>query len=151
MEFTSVEQELAYWKTLALTDETTKLLNRRAYNMDAASTPEYGIVYIDLNDLKVTNDSLGHDEGDRLLRKLSDCIREESDMAYRVGGDEFILILKNASLDVLPKIVSRMKEKLSQRNCRASFGFSHTSESINCCQLAEKRMYADKALYKASR
>jgi diguanylate cyclase (GGDEF)-like protein len=91
----------------ALTDPLTGLHNHRAFHEDLARdiqrrTPDadrLALVMIDLDNLKTLNDTRGHQAGDErlqtLARALSDSFRGE-DRAYRVGGDEFAVILRNS-------------------------------------------------------
>ena len=81
------------------TDELTGCLNRRAYEKDIRSlfpSTEFVYVSMDVNGLKIVNDSLGHAAGDELLRGASYCIRktfENYGKVYRIGGDEFAAIV----------------------------------------------------------
>ena len=81
------------------TDELTGCLNRRAYEKDIRSlfpSTEFAYVSMDVNGLKIVNDSLGHAAGDELLRGASYCIRktfERYGKVYRIGGDEFAAIV----------------------------------------------------------
>jgi diguanylate cyclase (GGDEF)-like protein len=88
----------------ASADALTGLRNRRAFSRDlererrraARYGREFSVVVIDLDGLKVINDTLGHLEGDRRLLGLADALREglrATDAAYRIGGDEFVLLL----------------------------------------------------------
>ncbi|MFY9917030.1 MAG: GGDEF domain-containing protein, partial [Mycobacterium sp.] len=98
---------------LAQTDELTSLLNRRGFYNRAAPIvssvgssdsrqPTCALLLLDLNHFKEFNDSLGHEAGDELLRRvaaqLSASLREE-DILARLGGDEFALILPNVGID----------------------------------------------------
>jgi diguanylate cyclase (GGDEF)-like protein len=88
---------------LALHDELTGLPNRRSFeerlrvSADAV-TPETGTLavhFIDLDDFKAVNDTLGHDAGDRLLRHVSQKLRAsvgDADFVARFGGDEFVVL-----------------------------------------------------------
>ncbi len=87
-------------------DPLTKLPNRRAfrYNLyqEIANSQRYNhygaILYIDLDHFKNINDSLGHSVGDMLLTKVADKFTHEArvgDDVYRIGGDEFVYILRN--------------------------------------------------------
>lgn len=90
---------------LALTDGLTKLYNRTAFiklsqeiiNESQSSLNKHAVFFVDLDDFKNVNDTLGHDYGDELLiqvsKQLSECI-ENGDILARTGGDEF-LIFKN--------------------------------------------------------
>lgn len=81
------------------TDELTGCFNRRAYEKDISSLPlDKAFIYIsmDVNGLKIINDSLGHEAGDELLKGASFCMKQcfnEYGKVYRTGGDEFIAII----------------------------------------------------------
>ena len=98
---------------LAQTDELTSLLNRRGFYNRAApilsrkgssdpGQPTCALLLLDLDHFKDINDSLGHEAGDELLRRvaarLSASLREE-DILARLGGDEFALILPHVGID----------------------------------------------------
>lgn len=97
-----MEGELRF---LALHDPLTRLPNRsqleKAIRIAATNaTPDNpaSVLYIDLDNFKTVNDSLGHDAGDLLLISVADILREAStpdDLAVRHGGDEFAMILRN--------------------------------------------------------
>ncbi len=96
-------------KHLAFFDALTGLPNRRllldrlhqAMAASARSGRQGALLYLDLDQFKTLNDSLGHDKGDRLLQqvaaRLSTCVRE-GDTVSRFGGDEFVVMLLNLSL-----------------------------------------------------
>ena len=81
------------------TDELTRCFNRHAYeerinNLDLRE--EWIYISMDLNNLKYTNDSLGHAAGDELICAAADCMKNsfnEYGKIYRVGGDEFVVII----------------------------------------------------------
>jgi diguanylate cyclase (GGDEF)-like protein/PAS domain S-box-containing protein len=97
-------------KRLAFYDQLTGLPNRRflidrlgqALAARSRYQREGALLFIDLDNFKTLNDTLGHDLGDLLLRQVSQrliaCIRE-SDMVARIGGDEFVVMLENLSED----------------------------------------------------
>ena len=65
---------------------------------------------LDIDDFKAVNDNSGHMEGDALLRKVGSVLRSsfrESDVIGRVGGDEFVLLLKEVDMDVCLLYTSR--------------------------------------------
>ncbi|SFH67622.1 diguanylate cyclase (GGDEF) domain-containing protein [Tindallia magadiensis] len=86
-------------------DDLTGLHNRAYYTeqierLQKQNNMPLAIMMIDLNGLKITNDTLGHQEGDRLLVKAANIIKaccRSQDMAARIGGDEFVLILPEAT------------------------------------------------------
>lgn len=94
----SLERELAHQ---ASHDGLTGLANRavlgrRLDELLQEDTPELSLIYVDLDDFKVVNDTLGHGAGDKVLieaaRRLQTCIRP-TDLAVRLGGDEFAVLL----------------------------------------------------------
>jgi diguanylate cyclase (GGDEF)-like protein len=112
--------ELEY---LAYHDALTGLANRAA--MDAAlaeavteariAGTAVALAYVDLNDFKRVNDSLGHDTGDRLLREVAARLRRAvrpGDLLARRGGDEFLVLLRG-----LPLLAAAEAEVVAQRVC----------------------------------
>lgn len=123
-------------KYLAYHDELTGLPNRLMFleyvNQAIARAKrfdqKFAILYLDLDNFKRVNDTMGHKAGDLLLKEVSDrvlgCLRESdyaarsdneiSDIAARIGGDEFLLLLHDIEDDYLPgKIAKRIIDSLS--------------------------------------
>ena len=105
---------------MALYDPLTGLLNRRSLKekLDSLlhtlepSEKKVALLFIDLDNFKMINDSYGHEIGDRLLRRISDILKDavrEFDIVARIGGDEFVIVFN----DVLNrKIVETLAEKI---------------------------------------
>ena len=78
-------------------DSVTELLNRRAYEINKSLLKKRAyIIFFDVNNFKSINDKFGHDAGDRCLKCVADAIRktyEKNGLCYRVGGDEFCVII----------------------------------------------------------
>ena len=98
------------------------MLNRGAFEdlYHSADLSGYGALIIaDVDHFKIYNDNHGHDTGDRVLQAVARAIREHvrpEDLIYRIGGDEFVILLKNASradADRLLDRITRINEKLS--------------------------------------
>ncbi|NMP30247.1 bifunctional diguanylate cyclase/phosphodiesterase [Thalassotalea sp. M1531] len=107
-------------------DALTQLPNRRLFKEYLESAIEnsarngetYGVFYIDIDNFKRINDSLGHDIGDELLIEISQrilsCIRS-TDMLSRIGGDEFNLLLVNVENDLKARqIAEKIIEKITK-------------------------------------
>jgi diguanylate cyclase (GGDEF)-like protein len=105
----------------ARVDELTGLLNRRGWleaaGRELAQASREGfpveMVLLDLDDLKQLNDSMGHDEGDRVLRETADRLRgalRAGDVVARVGGDEFVALMPQATLDDALGAIQRLQE-----------------------------------------
>lgn len=144
-------------------DQMTGLQNRRAHSemiekfMD--KLPEYCcVVMADINGLKETNDNLGHEAGDELISASAECLRrgfEGTDNIYRIGGDEFCVILTDPSMDV-DECLQRMAECCVSwkgeyvNGISISYGYADNSEfgDIDSIQkAADQRMYQFKTQY----
>lgn len=102
-------------------DRMTGLKNRHAYEdmlLQIRNNPpaEFCIVMADINGLKVTNDTIGHDAGDELLIGASECLSsafEGIDTIYRIGGDEFCVIMEG-SAEKAEHYIERLEELASK-------------------------------------
>jgi diguanylate cyclase (GGDEF)-like protein/PAS domain S-box-containing protein len=117
------EEQLAHQ---AFHDPVTNLANRalfvervrHAIGRARREGSELGVMFLDIDDFKTINDSLGHGAGDAVLvdvaKRLSDSIRS-SDTAARFGGDEFVVLLEDLeSTDVATEVAERVLEDLRQ-------------------------------------
>ncbi|MBE2315821.1 diguanylate cyclase [Solirubrobacter sp. CPCC 204708] len=100
-------QELKRLSEMASSDPLTGLRNHRVFHEDLArelqragrTGSSLALVLLDLDNLKTLNDTHGHQAGDRRIRELADALRETlraTDTAYRIGGDEFAVLLPDA-------------------------------------------------------
>jgi diguanylate cyclase (GGDEF)-like protein len=114
---------LIEWRTQAITDPLTGLLNRRGLErhihklMDLArhSGKPISVAMLDLDHFKRVNDSYGHDNGDRVLQALAGVLRRHlrsEDLAVRWGGEEFALLLYGAGLQDAYLVLRRIQEEL---------------------------------------
>jgi len=157
------QQRIEY---LATHDELTGLPNRALFNdrlQLALARAErqgesMGVVFIDLDDFKVVNDTLGHPTGDRLLKqaamRLLDCVRAEDTVA-RLGGDEFVVLLETSDRKEATQTAQRLLNALSTSYCfeehecfvSASIGLSMFPEDANDAGALMRK--ADSAMYRA--
>ena len=146
-------------KQLSNVDALTGLLNRNAMIQRVkqyAQNPSgmsFGVVNIDLNGLKHTNDTLGHDAGDRLLIEASELLRKvfyEQDI-YRTGGDEFIVLTDGIGKDVFERKLQRLRYMMHKNQgvnfAVGSFWSDGTTEIHKAFRRADEDMYANKRLY----
>ncbi len=116
-----LEDEL---KFLAQHDPLTHLFNRSQLDralvavVQTARGGRPGVVlYLDLDNFKIINDTLGHDTGDKLLVQVANCLRSlvrSTDFLVRFGGDEFVLILPDCKLDDAVKLAESLIAKIEE-------------------------------------
>jgi diguanylate cyclase (GGDEF)-like protein len=134
----------------ATTDKLTGLPNRRALtdDLDAAlaSGREHTLAFFDLDGFKDYNDTFGHAAGDALLQRLAAALG-----GYRLGGDEFCLLLPGALGDEAPEIacaVGALSEHGEGCTITASFGLvvipHEATTALGALERADERMYARK-------
>jgi diguanylate cyclase (GGDEF)-like protein len=143
---------------LADHDPLTRLLNRRAFverlEGEVARALRYdrtfGLIVCDLDDFKSLNDRLGHPAGDDALqtfgRTLQSALRR-GDEAFRIGGDEFALLLAEATEDDAREVLRRVTDQLGDFS--ASFGVASCPDHARDTQTLFR--LADMALYEAKR
>ena len=142
---------LAEAERLALTDELTRVGNRRRLYRDLGGVLERGdetrLALFDLNGFKALNDSQGHVAGDALLaelgRRLGDAV-DGTGSAYRLGGDEFCVLLDPGA------DVERVRAAFARDGVTAASGSVmlplEASDVAGALRIADARMYADKGL-----
>jgi len=152
-------------RELSMTDELTGLANRRGFfsfvQQQLKQVRRTGerliLLYADLDNLKAMNDSRGHLAGDRALAETARIFREtfrDSDIIARMGGDEFAVILINASDAGVAAAQSRLQERLDAYNSRREVT-CHLAVSIGVsvfdpakpCSLDELLRQADARMY----
>ena len=158
-------------ENLANTDALTGLFNKRYFEKmmeirDDKKTP-YALFYMDLDLFKPVNDTYGHEMGDKVLKEVAKrllmCIRS-NDYAFRIGGDEFMLILKgNLDAQICEKRIERIKKLIGEPyeldgytiKIGISCGSAVYPDDAGCAadiqKLADKRMYEDKKINHAQR
>lgn len=125
-DFTSRKAAEEQMRFLAQHDALTRLPNRtllrerlhRAIRHAHRNDKKLAVFFLDLNDFKKVNDSLGHSAGDHVLKvvaqRLTDCVRAEDTVA-RLSGDEFVLVLEEiAGAEGIPAIAGKVLDTLSQ-------------------------------------
>ncbi len=160
-----VELSLQFYEKLqeSRTDDLTGLQNRRAYDENLrhslAECQRYhtplSLVLSDLDRFKEINDRYGHVKGDAALVHVATVMQREvrgTDMVFRVGGDEFAIIMPHSEGDAAKKVMSRISRRL--RTSRMDFGRVRLSYGIagaepNDAPLtlhdrADRRLYASK-------
>lgn len=157
----------AFIKYKSFHDELTGVYNRTFYNeevklLEKDQTIPLSIIIADLNGLKITNDTFGHLEGDKLIFEVAQILKNSvrsNDIVARIGGDEFAILLPYSKMEIAERICDAIKKECS-RVKRLPVGLSvalgyATRESLgqsidSIFQQAEDLMYKNKAREKGN-
>lgn len=157
------QQEEPYLLQKAIRDPLTGLYNRQ-HALDVITAMlrrkcSMTVCFVDMDGLKVMNDRFGHAEGDRYIRtvtrQLQHACRSEKDMLFRYGGDEFLLLFPEASVNI---VEDRMEESLrilaeqgsaEQFHIPLSFSYGvidgqRVSSAAELISRADQKMYEQK-------
>lgn len=156
-------------RSLSLIDDLTRLYNRRGFitlaeqHIKLANRTNNGLllVFADLDDMKLINDTCGHQQGDRALVDTAEILKvtfRESDIIARMGGDEFAIVAVEANPDSTALLVKRLHQQLDLYNSRPdalyklsiSLGIVHY-EPGQSCSLDELLSQADTLMYEEKR
>lgn len=169
--YTSLQANAKELEVMSYRDALTNLYNPRSYqeHMEELSKKKlpYGLIYIDLNDFKQVNDTYGHETGDALLnivaKRLQNSIREK-DRAFRIGGDEFVVVIHGThDRKFFEGVIARMRENVGREvtigeiklNASISAGYARCPEDgtkfEDVVKKADDAMYYNKRLLKAKR
>ncbi len=116
-----IQYQLKLEKT-AYSDVLTGIGNRTAFRKELIECEIYknaGCVVADINNLKLCNDRYGHQEGDKIIADAAECISkafEEVGKCYRIGGDEFCVLIHDVEISSLLLALEKMEELIAQKN-----------------------------------
>jgi len=146
-------------ESLALVDDLTGLDNRRGFALHGEQLlarcrrdgAPAALLFLDLDGLKRINDTYGHSAGDRALRALADAIRRttrDSDVAARIGGDEFCVLVGGEAATATDRLADRIRSALP-RGLGVSVGAlpidaQHPASIDRLLVEADRAMYEDK-------
>lgn len=152
--------QLTYYKD---TDTNTKVFNKNKY--EEMITKYYpvvdrlSVIFFDLNNLKKINDELGHAMGDYVIEKLASIANSQSNdfrRVYRIGGDEFVMVLENPEEGDAENIISTTLNLLKNHNetgpveisCAMGFAYGKGSNVLEVVKEADEKMYENKRAMK---
>ncbi len=146
-------------------DALTGLYNRRGWDLLLESEEQrcrrFGhpcsVLMVDLDGLKVVNDTEGHEAGDALLKRTGDTLRRtirKEDVAARLGGDEFGILAVETREEFVTDLASRIRQAFAAAGVSGSIGWASRTEAGSlqeACRIADEAMYEDKKARKAGR
>lgn len=161
-----LEQKLT---KLSYRDSLTGLYNRTYFNKELEElhnekNTEIGVIVCDLDDLKLINDRYGHLQGDEILKKTGELLNKtvkDKGLVARVGGDEFVILLRGDKVDEINNLYKKLKSTFADYNndsnisINISVGFSYNDNSLGITDelfnIADNNMYRDKRNKKESK
>ena len=150
-------------EVFAITDTMTGVYNRNAFETHVAGLKNLDnitVIMCDLNNLKRTNDTFGHDMGDSYIVEAAEIIRDVTSAygnTYRTGGDEFCVICQNLSRRAQDKVIRAIRTRTIATNTKGTFKFKfgisigaarydveNDGSFDDILKRADKNMYEDK-------
>lgn len=122
--YTKMQEYTAYINALAYRDSLTGIKNSTAYAEATAKldeqincgNPQFGVLVVDINNLKKTNDNYGHNVGDELIVHTAKILMDtfKTSTTFRIGGDEFTVILTGKDYENYRTVLTKLDEACSQ-------------------------------------
>jgi diguanylate cyclase (GGDEF)-like protein/PAS domain S-box-containing protein len=164
----SLTTELEDLRRMALIDPLTELGNRRFVEMNIATHLEevrrynsgFGLLFIDIDDFKIVNDSYGHNAGDRILRMVGRTLHHNLrsfDLSARWGGEEFVALVLNVNSDQLKEIAEKIRQLVETSPMRYGASWINITISLGATLaraddvMTELIGRADTAMYKSKK
>ena len=147
-----IEEQHAFIMQIYYKDLSTDLYNRNKFNqvcenLRSRDCGRLGVAYFDLNGLKQTNDLLGHRAGDDLIYRAAEHLHQVfRDKAYRIGGDEFLVLDLESDENVFYHSVRAVASAMKNDNISVSLGISWRADHGN---IDEQMNEADQNMYRA--
>lgn len=162
------QAKMSAYRRLAYKDVMTDLGNRAAFMKaqdELVSVTDVGVVVMDINDLKYTNDRYGHQAGDEMICCAAACVAAafgSKGKSHRVGGDEFVAIIPHATEAVLAQLLDELEAQIGKAMAQMekpwtlhiACGYAVGVEEQSAEQLlkqADDRMYENKHQMKNDR
>ncbi len=170
------EEKANTMQALAVKDALTGVRNKTAYDYEVQKMEaelsegfsDFGLAMVDLNFLKKTNDTYGHEKGNVSIKNLCALVCEifEHSPVFRIGGDEFIVILKDRDYQNVDSLIGEFNSRLEKvqkddslepwEKISAAIGYARFEKNVDktvedVFKKADKAMYARKTAMKAER
>lgn len=160
-----LSRSLRNLRDISLTDDMTGCFNRRHgvyslrewFSRARRYGTQFGLIYFDLNGLKTVNDRYGHQAGDLMLRSVVNAVKgllRESDLLFRMGGDEFMIICSETDKKGVFTCVERMERAVNaitivDHPVSFAYGIAHSSEDY--MEMDDMLHSADVSMYECKK
>lgn len=132
MEIISETERTRYYELLSIEDKMTGFKNQNAYHIELEELSQkdvsgYAVVFADVNNLKKTNDKYGHAVGDEAIKSSIQCMHgafNGDGSFYRIGGDEFVWIGKDYSVEQMETVRDRFNKLIKEKNSAVDYELS---------------------------
>ena len=148
-------QKYSKLKQSSYIDKSTTVYNKNSYlkyceEFDQEMVNSLGFIILDINGLHEINNTKGHVFGDKVIFTVAQLVKKVygNDKTFRIGGDEFVVLICDKSSDYATNKMRLIKEELAKRDIFISIGYASAEapfieiEKLKC--LADERMYEDK-------
>ena len=133
-------------------DSLTGLLNRQScyYDLKRNRKNVSSVIALDINRLKQINDTHGHAAGDMAMVTMAKCCSKAvtaQQVAYRVGGDEFVIICRNTTEEETLNLIDSIRSLMAETEYSCSIGYCYREKGVSvdeAFRIADKRMYVEK-------
>lgn len=147
-------QKLEY---ASYTDMLTGLKNRNEYirvlqGLNTKTVQALGVIYVDINGLKATNDRYGHEAGDAVIIRAANILREQMGTpVFRIGGDEFVVLCEDIDRNIFEEKAQSLRDAFRQaEDCDVSIGSAWKEGAVVAeeeVMRADALMYTEKKIY----
>lgn len=157
-DMTSEKKYIARLSWQASHDSLTKLANRREFEhrldkalqqLDKGREDLHALMYLDLDQFKIINDTCGHAAGDKLLCEVAVELQQHihgDDLLARLGGDEFAILLENGNLEQAAFVAERLRQAIEDMNFVWNGRSFTITASIGLVQMTQGRATKDETL-----
>lgn len=147
-----LKEKLKRYKKLSFYDELTILFNRRKLERDLSRlcydykryNHRFMMILMDIDKFKKINDTKGHLEGDKVLKRFAKTLKNairKTDRAYRPSGDEFVILLPHSNIRSVKRVITRIEKDC---NIELSYGVGTGKKPKELLEILDKKMYEDK-------
>lgn len=150
------EKKLTYAESESNLDPLTGYYNRRSLEKKISNLEMYSIILFDVDRFKMINDELGHQVGDEVLTFMSELAKKEtreSDLCFRIGGEEFLIVLPETDLALTHTIAERIRTKteakISPTGKPITISMGIGNSPTTASDFSDLFKVTDQALYKA--